>query len=654
MWTSSDVNGGSWGDIIPPNNNNQDSKNWTTAGQAIYKGQVFVASTGLPACRGMTLKAYVDALRDANVSDADIVADLNEADADEDKAILSKAGQSTFTTSNLTTVANASQSISATTSAATSISTSGATLNGSFKTDATSVSWYFEYNQGDSTFADAPSETTCTSLGATNTTLSRSASISSLTSNRKYFFRAVIVDSCGASPSILLYGEVYSFTTSSTVYRVTYNENGGTGAVPTDPNVYIANEKAYVYGNTGGLTKSGAVFKHWATSPSGSALRAGTPPSLTLKSSPDIKVFGGSSSNWAFLKVRPRVTEFYTYGSGSELTVTSDTTLYAIYETAYTVTYNGNTNSGGSAPTDSNSYANGATVTVLGNTGTLTKDGYTFANWCTTQPAAGSTCTGTTQAASSPFTMGTSNVNLYAIWTANTLTITYNSQGGTSISSGTTTTGGSISTSPGSPTRNGYIFNGWFAASSGGTAITFPYAHGQTSNFTLYAQWTPRTYTLTYDGNSPDSGTPPAQQTYTTGSTAITIQGNSQTPPLAKTGFNFTGWFSNSAGTGGTSYTPGNTLTLSDTTTIYAKWVAVGSNTVTFNKNDSSGPQTLKAPLRPLRLLQAARFDLERATHLVAGQRNRMEQEFHMLKVRIIHSRPALIYTRNGLRILTP
>ena len=70
------------------------------------------------------------------------------------------------------------------------------------------------------------------------------------------------------------------------------------------------------------------------------------------------------------------------------------------------------------------------------------------------------------------------------------MTVTYDSQSGSAVSSGSTTTGGSISSSPVAPTRSGYTFNGWFAAASGGSAISFPYVHGQTANFTLYAQWT--------------------------------------------------------------------------------------------------------------------------------------------------------------------
>jgi len=77
--------------------------------------------------------------------------------------------------------------------------------------------------------------------------------------------------------------------------------------------------------------------------------------------------------------------------------------------------------------------------------------------------------------------------------------VTYDSQLGSAITAGSTTTGGSISTSPGTPTRTGYEFVGWFAGASGGAAISFPYAHGQTSSFTLYAQWTANALTVTTD-----------------------------------------------------------------------------------------------------------------------------------------------------------
>jgi hypothetical protein len=52
--------------------------------------------------------------------------------------------------------------------------------------------------------------------------------------------------------------------------------------------------------------------------------------------------------------------------------------------TIFTVTYNGNGNTGGSVPTDSTSYQLVDTVTVLGNSGSLVRTGYTFAGWSPT------------------------------------------------------------------------------------------------------------------------------------------------------------------------------------------------------------------------------------------------------------------------------
>jgi len=82
------------------------------------------------------------------------------------------------------------------------------------------------------------------------------------------------------------------------------------------------------------------------------------------------------------------------------------------------VTYNGNGSTAGTVPIDQSSpYESGETVTVLGNTGDLIRinaggTSYRFTGWNT--KADGS---GTDQAEGSIFTMGASNVILYAQWT---------------------------------------------------------------------------------------------------------------------------------------------------------------------------------------------------------------------------------------------
>jgi hypothetical protein len=81
----------------------------------------------------------------------------------------------------------------------------------------------------------------------------------------------------------------------------------------------------------------------------------------------------------------------------------------------YSVTYNGNSNTGGSVPVDSNNYTTGSTVIVLGNTGSLVKTGYTVTNWNTLANGTGTNYS----ISSSSFLMGSSNVTLYANWVVN-------------------------------------------------------------------------------------------------------------------------------------------------------------------------------------------------------------------------------------------
>jgi uncharacterized repeat protein (TIGR02543 family) len=77
----------------------------------------------------------------------------------------------------------------------------------------------------------------------------------------------------------------------------------------------------------------------------------------------------------------------------------------------------------------------------------------------------------------------------YAKWQGNLLNVTYDSQGGTSVTAGSVRVGERL-TAPTAPTRYGFIFSGW-SWSQNGAALVFPYAHGETSDFTLYALWTP-------------------------------------------------------------------------------------------------------------------------------------------------------------------
>jgi len=81
--------------------------------------------------------------------------------------------------------------------------------------------------------------------------------------------------------------------------------------------------------------------------------------------------------------------------------------------TLYTVTYDGNENTGGEVPVDANLYKEGDLVTVLGNTGPkpLVNTGYDFYGWNTAKDGSG-----TARPVGYVFAMGTSDVTLYAMW----------------------------------------------------------------------------------------------------------------------------------------------------------------------------------------------------------------------------------------------
>jgi len=81
-----------------------------------------------------------------------------------------------------------------------------------------------------------------------------------------------------------------------------------------------------------------------------------------------------------------------------------------------------------------------------------------------------------------------------------TVTVTFNANGGSaSYTSKTVTVGSTYGDLP-SVTRTGYNFNGWFTASSGGTQVTPSTIVTNTSNHTLYAQWTAIQYYLDLNG----------------------------------------------------------------------------------------------------------------------------------------------------------
>jgi len=109
-----------------------------------------------------------------------------------------------------------------------------------------------------------------------------------------------------------------------------------------------------------------------------------------------------------------------------------------------------------------------------------TRSGYEFAGWSATDGGS---------AVTFPYAPGVaSNITLYALWSALSHVVTFNSNSGSSVTDGIYISGGTVS-EPTAPTRSGYTFAGW-SATDGGSAATFPYSPGVVTDITLYAKWT--------------------------------------------------------------------------------------------------------------------------------------------------------------------
>ncbi len=102
------------------------------------------------------------------------------------------------------------------------------------------------------------------------------------------------------------------------------------------------------------------------------------------------------------------------------MTVDGNKAVTANFVQLYTVVFNGNGNDSGIVPVNAKKYKSGDTVTMPGQ-GTLKKTGYAFAGWTIAPDGSG-----TLYASGATLTIGAANATLYAKWTANTYTITFN------------------------------------------------------------------------------------------------------------------------------------------------------------------------------------------------------------------------------------
>jgi uncharacterized repeat protein (TIGR02543 family) len=150
----------------------------------------------------------------------------------------------------------------------------------------------------------------------------------------------------------------------------------------------------------------------------------------------------------------------------------------------HTVTFNNNGGDTEADPISISDIAYGATTTQPSSP---EKTEYTFVGWNTIANGSGSAFTSTTTV--------TADITVYAQWTINEYTITFDSNGGTAVSSITQGYGTAV-TSPVSPTMTGYSFVGWNPS----IPATMP-----AGGATLTAEWTVNSYTITFNSNGGSS-----------------------------------------------------------------------------------------------------------------------------------------------------
>ena len=106
----------------------------------------------------------------------------------------------------------------------------------------------------------------------------------------------------------------------------------------------------------------------------------------------------------------------------------------------------------------------------------------------------------------------TAATTLYAKWTVNSYTVTFDANGGTTPTATKDVSYNSTYGTLPTPTRTGYSFSGWYTATSGGTQVTSSTTVAITANQTLYARWTANTAYIDFNLNG--GGTRNPQTTY--------------------------------------------------------------------------------------------------------------------------------------------
>lgn len=219
--------------------------------------------------------------------------------------------------------------------------------------------------------------------------------------------------------------------------------------------------------------------------------------------------------------------------------------------------------------------------------GSMTRQGYTFKGWSESALSANGKWAGAEEINSSTLTFDEDGVcDLYGVWKAHTYKVTFNANGGTGEMDNAEDryTDDGVALPNCTFTRAGYVFAGWGLKKNDKTAS---FDEGSTANITmddatvtLYALWTPITYSVAFDKNSDlaEGTMSPMVLTYD-------AKTNLVANAFTRDGYDFNGW-TNAVGTAfkDTQEVTNLTTVADATVTLYATWKAQ-SYTVTLNAN---------------------------------------------------------------------
>ncbi|MCR5268238.1 MAG: InlB B-repeat-containing protein [Lachnospiraceae bacterium] len=243
----------------------------------------------------------------------------------------------------------------------------------------------------------------------------------------------------------------------------------------------------------------------------------------------------------------------------------------------YTIVYNANNDSGISRTQT-------ATIGIPINLDTsfrFTKTGYTFSGWNDRPGGDGRGYYDGEQVVD--LTVAGGSFNLYAQYTPNSYTLSFDANGGSCAVSSLEVTYDHEYGEHGADgklpvaTRGNYNFLGWFTEKTGGSEIKSDTIFRQQKSQTLYAHWQGVDVTVNFDANG---GT--VQQD----SKTVAYGGLYETLPTPdRPGYRFDGWFT--AAAGGARIIYSTSVTTVAEHTLYAHWSII-LHTVEFNPNGGS------------------------------------------------------------------